>query len=100
MKEDGNARLGKIKTKLLKISRSWRIYKGNFELKKSTITLPFFKWQKGRKEKIAMAQPISTNSKSPSKGEENKTLPEIEKTLIIIIIINTQPPKIDKKFDK
>ena len=26
--------------------------------------------------------------------------PEIEKTLIITIIINTQPPKIDKKFDK
>ena len=47
-----------------------------------------------------MAQPISTNSKSPSKGEEKKTLPKIEKTLIITIIINTQPPKIDKKFDK
>ena len=47
-----------------------------------------------------MAQPISTNSKSPSKGEENTTQPEIEKTLIITIIINTQPPKIDKKFDK
>ena len=58
------------------------------------------KMNEGKKEKIAMAQPISTNSKSPSKGEENKTLPEIEKTLIITIIINTQPPKIDKKFDK
>ena len=36
------------------MSKICLIYKGNLELKKSTITFPFFKWQIGKKEKIAV----------------------------------------------
>ena len=54
----------------------------------------------GKKEKIAIAHPISTSSKSPSKGEENRTLPTIENTFIITIRIKTQPPRIERSVDK
>ena len=82
------------------MSKICLIYVGNLELKKSTITFPFLKWQIGKKEKIAIAHPISTSSKSPSKGEENKTLPTIENTFIITIRIKTQPPRIQRSGDK
>ena len=49
---------------------------------KSTTTFPFFKWHKGKKDPIATAQAISTNSKSPNKGLENTTRPKIEEILI------------------
>ena len=41
---------------------------------------------------MAIAQPISTNSKSPIKGEEKNILPKIERTLIQTIKSKTNPP--------
>ena len=64
---------------------------------RTTIKLPN---GSGKKEKIAIAHPISTSSKSPSKGEEKITLPTIENTFIITIKIKTQPPTIERSVDK
>ena len=63
---------------------------------KSTITLPFFKWHKGKKEDIAIALPISTNSKSPTRGFKNIILLNIETKLIKITMTRIIPPKIAK----
>ena len=68
--------------------------KFNFAVMKSTITLPFFKWHKGKKEDIAIALPISTNSKSPIRGFKNIILLNIEIKLIKITMTRIIPPKI------
>ena len=66
---------------------------------KSTITLPSLRWHNGKKDPIATAQPISTNSKSPRIGDEKTTLPKIEKILIKATIKSTKPPKIAKYLE-
>ena len=48
---------------------------------------------------MAIAQPISTNSKSPIKGEEKNSRPKIERTLIQTIKSNTSPPNKVKDVD-
>ena len=60
---------------------------------KSTITLPFFKWHKGKKEDIAIALPISTNSKSPTRGFKNKILVNFEIKIIKITLTRIIPTK-------
>jgi len=71
----------------------------NLAVMKSTITFPFFRWQRGKKELIATAQAISTNSKSPMIGSEKTILPKIEKILIKAATTKTKPPNIAKYLD-
>ena len=71
----------------------------NFAVIKSTITLPSLRWHNGKKEPIATAQAISTNSKSPKIGDENTTLPKIEKILIKAAVKSIKPPKIAKYLE-
>ena len=71
----------------------------NLAVMKSTITLPSLRWHNGKKDPIATAQAISTNSKSPRIGDEKTTLPKIEKILIKAAIKSTKPPKIAKYLE-
>ena len=48
---------------------------------------------------MATAQAISTNSKSPKMGDENTTLPKIEKILIKAANKSINPPKIAKYLE-
>ena len=66
---------------------------------KSTITLPSLRWHNGKKDPIATAQAISTNSKSPRIGDEKTTLPKIEKILIKAADKSIKPPKIAKYLE-
>ena len=71
----------------------------NLAVMKSTITLPSLRWHNGKKDPIATAQAISTNSKSPRIGDEKTTLPKIEKILIKAAIKSIKPPKIAKYLE-
>ena len=71
----------------------------NLAVTKSTITLPSLRWHNGKKDPIATAQAISTNSKSPRIGDEKTTLPKIEKILIKAAVKSTKPPKIAKYLE-
>ena len=71
----------------------------NLAVMKSTITLPSLRWHNGKKDPIATAQAISTNSKSPKIGDEKTTLPKIEKILIKAAAKSIKPPKIAKYLD-
>ena len=87
------------KIKELKASKKLILFFDNLAVIKSTITLPFFKWQRGKNEPIATAHAISTNSKSPKRGDEKTTRPKIERILINAAIKRTKPPKRAKNFD-
>ena len=71
----------------------------NLAVTKSTITLPSLRWHNGKKDPIATAQAISTNSKSPRIGDEKTTLPKIEKILIKAAVKSTKPPKMAKYLE-
>ena len=71
----------------------------SFAVMKSTITFPFFRWHNGKNDPMATAQAISTNSKSPKIGDENTTLPKIEKILIKAANKSINPPNIAKYLD-
>ena len=69
----------------------------NFTVMKSTITLPFFKWHKGKNDPIETAHAISTNSKSPNIGLEKTTRPKIDNKQISEEVYKKNTPKIAKK---
>ena len=71
----------------------------SFAVIKSTITFPSLRWHNGKKDPIATAQAISTNSKSPRIGDEKTTLPKIEKILIKAADKSIKPPKIAKYLE-
>ena len=77
--------------KLLNISKICLIYIGNLEQKNQQSHFRFSNDKLVKKKKLRLHTPISTSSKSLSKGEENRTLPTIENTFIITIRIKTQP---------
>ena len=65
----------------------------NLAEKKSTVTFPFFRRHNGRNDEIAIAQPISTSSKSPTNGLANRVRPAIDVAFTATRMTSVKPPK-------
>ena len=81
------------KIRSVNISKPWISFGGNLAEKKSTVTFPFFRRHNGRNDEIAIAQPSSTSSKSPTNGLANRVRPAIEVAFTATRMTSVKPPK-------
>ena len=73
-------------------SSAARVRKDALSVNRSTTTLPRTSWQYGRNANTAIAQPISTSSKSPGIGLSNSTRPITDATVSTMMPSSASPP--------